>query len=158
MNRRISAFGALVAAGLLAAGCSAESGSGSSNGSDAGSGTFPSGTVHIVVGSGPGSTMDMLARGLAPRLQALWGESVVVDNVPGANQSAAYHEAAGADPDGHTLFLGVHGTMGIHDQLGTIDPGWQEFEWFGTILEEPWTLYTAADGDIKDLDACWPRT
>jgi tripartite-type tricarboxylate transporter receptor subunit TctC len=113
---------------------------------------FPTGTVRIVVGSGPGSTMDRLARGLAPRLQELWGQSVIVDNVPGANQSAGYHEVANADPDGHTLFITVHGLMGIHDQLGTITPGWQEFEWFGTLLEEPWAVYTAADGEIASFD------
>ena len=113
---------------------------------------FPTGTVRIVVGSGAGSTMDHLARGLAPRLQELWGQSVIVDNVPGANQSAGYHEVANADPDGHTLFITVHGTMGIHDQLGTISPGWQEFEWFGTLLEEPWAVYTAADGEITSFD------
>ncbi|WP_166356382.1 Bug family tripartite tricarboxylate transporter substrate binding protein [Phytoactinopolyspora limicola] len=154
---------ALTAAALVLAGCASDDDDDTpadGNGPDAAPTAgqpdadleFPTGTVRIVVGSGPGSTMDTMARGLAPRLQELWGESVVVDNVPGANQSAGYHEVAGADPDGHTLFISVHGTMGIHDQLGTIDPGWQEFEWFGTLLEEPWTFYSAADGSIETLD------
>ncbi|WP_166356380.1 tripartite tricarboxylate transporter substrate-binding protein [Phytoactinopolyspora limicola] len=113
---------------------------------------FPTGTVRILVGSGPGSGMDFLARGLAPRLQELWGESVVVENVPGANQSAAYHEAANSDPDGHTLFIGVEGTFGIHDQLGTIDPGWAEFEWFGTLTEGPWAFHVDANGPIETFE------
>jgi tripartite-type tricarboxylate transporter receptor subunit TctC len=126
LTRACAAVGALT---LLATGCAQE---GDGGNGDAG-GEFPSGPVTIVVGSGPGSTMDHLARGLAPRLQDLWGEQVNVDNVPGANQSTAYHEVANAQPDGHTLFIGVHGTMGIHGQLGTIDPAYEDFAWFGTL-------------------------
>ncbi|AYY14090.1 hypothetical protein EF847_16685 [Actinobacteria bacterium YIM 96077] len=165
MTTRLSGPATIVAAFVVISACAQaddSAGEASNNGDPAGAdgtdggsgeaGDFPNGTVRIVVGSGPGSTMDTMARGLAPRLQELWDESVVVENVPGANQSAGYHDVAAADPDGHTLFITVHGTMGIHDQLGTIDPRWQEFEWFGTLLEEPWTFYTAADGDIESLD------
>ncbi|AYY14088.1 hypothetical protein EF847_16675 [Actinobacteria bacterium YIM 96077] len=124
----------------------------SASGADGDASEFPTDTVRILVGSEPGSGMDFMARGLAPRLQELWGEDVVVENVPGANQSAAYHEAAGADPDGHTLFIGVEGTFGIHDQLGTIDPGWQEFEWFGTLTEGPWAFHVDANGPIETFE------
>ncbi|GAA1137544.1 tripartite tricarboxylate transporter substrate-binding protein [Nesterenkonia lutea] len=137
------AIGALAACG---------NGDAETEGGDAGGEDFPNGNVRIVVGSGPGSTMDELARLLAPYLQEEWDESVVVDNVPGANQSAAYNEVANAEPDGHTLFIGVHGTMGIHNALGNLDTPYDEFEWFGTLVEEPYTFYTAADSDIETLD------
>lgn len=147
-RRRTQICSAAGAIALLATSCASEGDSGE----DAAGGDFPNGTVTIVVGSDSGSTMDHLARGLAPRLQELWDETVVVDNVPGANQSAGYHEAAQAEPDGHTLFITVHGTMGIHGQLGTIDPDYEEFAWFGTLLEEPWAFHAAADGPYETFD------
>ncbi|MDS1271368.1 hypothetical protein RIF23_13780 [Lipingzhangella sp. LS1_29] len=130
---------------LLLASCANDPGAGTD-------GEFPNGTVRIVVGSGPGSTMDHLARGLAPHLQDMWGESVAVENVEGANQSAGYHEVANSDPDGHDLFIGVHGTFGIHEHLGNLEPGLEEFEWFGTLLEEPYAFHADADGPFGSFD------
>lgn len=113
---------------------------------------FPERDVRIAVGSGPGSTMDLLARGLAPRLQDYWGVPVIVDNIPGANQSNAYMDVARDDPDGHSLYIGVGNTIGVHDALGTIDVGWQEFEWFGVLILEANTIFVDARSDIEDFE------
>ncbi|MEO8310786.1 MAG: tripartite tricarboxylate transporter substrate binding protein, partial [Caldimonas sp.] len=45
---------------------------------------FPSRTVTIVVPFPPAGGADTLARTLAPKLSALWGQTVVVENRPGA--------------------------------------------------------------------------
>ena len=46
---------------------------------------WPSRPVHVVVPFSPGTGMDTLARSLAPHLSALWGQTIVIDNRPGAS-------------------------------------------------------------------------
>lgn len=113
---------------------------------------FPTKTVTIVVGSGPGSTMDFIARGLAPSLQNYWGQPVVVKNSPGANQSVAFHETVDANPDGHTLYVGVGNTIGIHDYYGSINIDWKDFEWIGNIISDPYTWFTHKDSGIETFE------
>lgn len=73
--------------------------------------------LRIVVPFTPGGTSDILARALAPRLGAALGETVVVDNRPGAGGSIAGAEVARAEPDGRTLFMGHVGTLAVNPAL-----------------------------------------
>ena len=66
--------------------------------------TFPSKAVRIIEPAGPGSAVDVFARKLAPGLSERLGQSVVVENRPGANSAIGAREAARSAPDGHTLF------------------------------------------------------
>ncbi|QQS13296.1 MAG: tripartite tricarboxylate transporter substrate binding protein [Rhodospirillales bacterium] len=61
--------------------------------------------LRIVVPFTPGTGMDTLARILGPRLQALTGLPVVVDNKPGASGNIGTDAAARAAPDGNTLMM-----------------------------------------------------
>lgn len=65
---------------------------------------FPSKTVRIIEPAGPGSAVDVFARKLTQDLAKRLGQSVVVENRPGANSAIGAREAARAAPDGHTLF------------------------------------------------------
>ena len=65
---------------------------------------FPSKTVRIIEPAGPGSAVDVFARKLSPGLAQRWGQSVVVENRPGANSAIGAREAARSAADGHTLF------------------------------------------------------
>lgn len=65
-------------------------------------GSYPSQGVKIVVPFGAGSITDTTARVLADKLQAVWGQSVVVENRPGLPGTTAVAKAA---PDGYTLML-----------------------------------------------------
>lgn len=67
--------------------------------------TFPSKPVRIIVSVAPGGSADKLARTLAQRLTAQWGQTVVVENVPGAGGAIGTGLAARAAADGHTLLL-----------------------------------------------------
>lgn len=64
---------------------------------------FPSRNVTMVVSSGPGTVPDVLSRGLAEQLSKRWGQSVVVENKPGAAYAIAALEVMRAPADGHTL-------------------------------------------------------
>ena len=66
---------------------------------------FPSRTITIVVPFPPAGGADTLARVLAPKLSALWGQTVVVENRPGASGRIGTEQVANAPADGHTLVM-----------------------------------------------------
>jgi tripartite-type tricarboxylate transporter receptor subunit TctC len=61
--------------------------------------------IHIVVGFAPASTTDLVARLVAPKLSEALGQSVIVDNRPGAASNVAAQQVKRAAPDGYTLFV-----------------------------------------------------
>ena len=66
---------------------------------------FPARTVTLVVPFTPGSGSDVIARIIAPKLSARWGQPVIVDNKPGASGNLGHNYVAKAVPDGHILLL-----------------------------------------------------
>jgi tripartite-type tricarboxylate transporter receptor subunit TctC len=65
---------------------------------------YPSKPIRLVVPFTPGSASDILARLIAPKLLASWGQQVVVDDWPSAGGTVAGYRCC-ATPDGHTLML-----------------------------------------------------
>ncbi|CAN7712559.1 MULTISPECIES: Bug family tripartite tricarboxylate transporter substrate binding protein [unclassified Variovorax] len=68
---------------------------------------FPSRTISVVVGFPAGGATDVTARVAIPHLQKSWGQTVIVENVPGAGGSIGVQKMLNAAPEGHVLFLGT---------------------------------------------------
>ena len=67
--------------------------------------SYPTKPVRILVPLAAGGGMDTVARGLAQKLSDAFGQTVVVDNRPGAGSQVALDIMAAAAPDGHTLMM-----------------------------------------------------
>jgi tripartite-type tricarboxylate transporter receptor subunit TctC len=78
---------------------------------------YPARPVRLVVPTPPGSTPDIVARTLATRLQAAFGQPVVVENRAGAGGNIAAEAVANATPDGYTLFVGINGPVATNKYL-----------------------------------------
>ena len=72
---------------------------------DAGAQIYPDRPVKLVVPFTPGSPVDVLGRVIAQQLSSRLGQSVIIDNRPGAGTSIGAKAVATAEPDGHTLLL-----------------------------------------------------
>jgi len=66
---------------------------------------YPSQPVKMVVGFSAGSSIDLVARAVADQLSDKLGESVIVENKPGAGGNIAASYVARADDNGHTLLV-----------------------------------------------------
>src|SRR3982751_6809887 len=67
--------------------------------------TWPTKPVRMIVTFSPGGSSDIVARLVAIPLQAELGQSIIIDNKPGAGGTIGALEAAPATPDGYTLLL-----------------------------------------------------
>jgi tripartite-type tricarboxylate transporter receptor subunit TctC len=66
---------------------------------------YPSKPIKIIVPFTPGSATDVMGRIVSERLNAAWGQPVIVENKPGAGGSIGIRDTARADPDGYTLVV-----------------------------------------------------
>jgi tripartite-type tricarboxylate transporter receptor subunit TctC len=69
--------------------------------------SFPVKPVRMVIHIGPGSSMDIVGRVLAQKLNETWGQPVIVDNRAGAGGTIGMDTVAKAAPDGYTIMFGL---------------------------------------------------
>jgi tripartite-type tricarboxylate transporter receptor subunit TctC len=79
--------------------------------------SYPSRVITIVVPAPPGGVTDTIARMLALRFSATFGEQAIVENKAGANNIIAAEYVAKSPPDGHTLLIGPEVTFVANPSL-----------------------------------------
>ncbi len=78
---------------------------------------YPTKPIRFVVAYGPGSTLDIMARTLAPHLNQALGQPVIVENRAGAGGLIGTDAVAKAAPDGHTLTMSALGPLATNPAL-----------------------------------------
>jgi len=113
---------------------------------------WPSKPVRLVVPFAPGGSSEIVARSTAVELSKLLGQSVFVDNKPGAAGNVAMSEVARAD-DQHTLILGHIGTLAVNpyifDKL-PYDPN-KDFRPISLLAKVPSLYLVHPDLPVKNL-------
>ncbi len=78
---------------------------------------YPNRPIRIIVGFAAGGGTDLTTRALQPKMQALLGQPIVVDNRPGAGGNIATEQVVRAAPDGYTLLMGTIAALAINPTL-----------------------------------------
>jgi len=79
--------------------------------------SYPTKTVRIIVGLAPGGTTDVFTRTLAQRLTEAWGQTVIVENRPGASGMIGADAVAKSAPDGYTLLVSPQTSLAVAPAL-----------------------------------------
>ena len=117
---------------------------------------WPARPVRIVVPFTPGGSNDAIARPLAERLQARFGQPFVVENRPGAGSAVGVAAVAQSAPDGHTLLLTTSSITAIGPVQGTGFNPAAELDAVALLARAPLVVLTppaSPIGSIQDLVA-----
>jgi tripartite-type tricarboxylate transporter receptor subunit TctC len=74
---------------------------------------YPTKTVTLLVPNAAGGPSDILARLMAPKLQEMWGQPVIVENRDGATGAIGTEFASRAAADGYTILFATSGPFGV---------------------------------------------
>jgi len=112
---------------------------------------WPERTITILVHFAPGGSNDLLGRLIAAELAPVLGQSVVVENRPGANGNIGLAAAARAEPDGYTLVV-ASGVVVVNPSIGKVayDPV-KDFEPIAYLGYSPNMIVTRPASGITSI-------
>src|SRR5258708_33599932 len=113
--------------------------------------TFPTRSIHLIVGYTPGGGNDLIARVVGAKAQDKLGQRVVGENKPGAQSIVAAELVAKAPPDGYTLLVAASGPMTINPAVYSKLPysPQKDFTPISLLAEFPLLLVVGADTPVK---------
>src|SRR5580700_2427707 len=114
---------------------------------------FPSRPVRLVVGFAAGGGNDIFARLVADKASQILGQSVIVENKPGAGGRLAPEYVLSQSADGYTLFLGPSGAMAVAAAIYTdlkYSPT-KDFVPLAMIANFPLIMVEGADNPSKNV-------
>ena len=94
--------------------------------------SYPTKPIKLVVPFGPGGPTDVAARVVAQVVQSGLGQSVVIENRPGAGGATGTKSVAISDPDGYTMLIGTSATLGVVPAL-VKSPGYDPVKSFAPV-------------------------
>jgi len=114
---------------------------------------YPSRIIKLVVGFAAGGGNDIIARIVAQKLQEGLGQTVIVENRPGAGGRLAAEFVKNAAPDGYTLLVGAAGAMTIIPAISEKPPyhGTKDFTPLSMVAAFPLILVVNKDHPAKTV-------
>ena len=103
---------------------------------------YPTKPIKLVVPFSPGGASDLTARTLAQKMGESMGQSIVVENKPGANGVVGIESVAKSQPDGYTILLTDRGSLTVNPSLYVklpYDPV-KDFSYIGIATDGPYVL------------------
>jgi len=122
-------------------------------GAPAQTGDFPNRPVRLIVPFAAGGGVDIVARLIAPKLSALWGQTVLVEDKAGALGAVASEYVAHQPADGYTLLIGVAGSHAIAQYLNpnlTYDPV-RDFAGVTVLVTSPLTCLVGPSSEFHTM-------
>ena len=113
---------------------------------------FPNRPIKVVVGFPPGGGTDVAARIVAQEMGKNLGQSLVIENKPGAAGTLGAAEAARSAPDGYTLLVtpGGHAIFGAMFKSLPFDTV-NSFDWISNIVTIPFFIVVPSASEFKTL-------
>ena len=114
---------------------------------------WPDKTITLVVPFPPGGSTDQMARAIAPKMQASLGQTVIIDNKPGATGTIGAGFVKRASPDGYTLLVTSLGPLVIVPHLLPNVPynAAKDFDYITVGLQSPNVLVVPINSPYKTL-------
>jgi tripartite-type tricarboxylate transporter receptor subunit TctC len=113
--------------------------------------SYPSAPVHILVPYPPGGAVDIIARTLGDELGRQWGQTIIIENRPGAGGVIASQALVKSPPDGYTLILVAAGHALNPYFYAKMPYGFDDFTPISLIGSSPNILLVKADSPYKTL-------
>ncbi len=113
---------------------------------------YPETAVRLIVPFGAGGITDIIARHLGKALGSALGQTVVVENRPGAGGTIGATGLSTAAPDGYTIFMGTVGTQVVNPLImKSINYDPDKFEPVGMVSGSPYVLAVRSKLGINTL-------
>ncbi|MFV0452552.1 MAG: Bug family tripartite tricarboxylate transporter substrate binding protein [Propioniciclava sp.] len=150
MHRRTLLVGSLAAAAVGATGCTTRTPTGAATSAATSASNFPTKDLTLIVQAAAGGGSDLSSRALASALEPILGQSIIVENRPGASGSTAMLYVKDQPADGYTLgFAPVEISM-----LGSLNFDIQpaDYDMLGQIMLGPGVLSVPPDSPYNTLE------